>query len=265
MLGSALLAACAGVLAAPKKPVKAAPKKPAPVASTAPPAPLEKVLWHEALIGEVGWSLAIKVRDASRPLTDHRGAYQVFERYLAAVTANSAPYQAEKARLRALRPQIAKLFSEALTRVGTEPSRFCATGNLTPVRLAQLPEGPALLVGSIVLGDVLDTQGSTASSRASQIAQKASLPILRRMHNTLKSASPPYLGCVVTYGSKDFSDESPTTISLKGEVLGLVVSQADLGQLSAGRITEKALIERSQSYLRERDSYDMKKIPLGLE
>ena len=150
--------------------------------------------------------------------------------------------------------------------IGSERGMFLYNKKEIPLRFAQVENGIVFLVTGIGSSTVYNTLRTTSKSRASKIISAKILPEIGTFYDFFKDTDIKYYGMTVIYGSKDFSDKSISGLSLKAEVVTLVVSSENCKKFSEGIITEDQLIDLSDIYLKDRDmGFKVKNIEVTLE
>jgi hypothetical protein len=135
-----------------------------------------------------------------------------------------------------------------------------------PVRFAQAETGMVFLVTGVGSSTVFNTLRTTPKSRAAKIISTKILPEMETFYDFFKDTDIKYCGMAVVYGSEDFSDESISRVSLKAEVVTLVVSSENCKKFVDGIMTEDQLIDLSDIYLKDRDmGFNVKKIKVTIE
>jgi hypothetical protein len=159
-----------------------------------------------------------------------------------------------------------KKIIDHLSFIGSERGMFLYNKMEIPVRFAQAETGMVFLVTGVGSSTVFNTLRTTPKSRAAKIISTKILPEMETFYDFFKDTDIKYCGMAVVYGSEDFSDESISRVSLKAEVVTLVVSSENCKKFVDGIMTEDQLIDLSDIYLKDRDmGFNVKKIKVTLE
>jgi hypothetical protein len=116
------------------------------------------------------------------------------------------------------------------------------------------------LATGVLSKNVYNTLLSTPKSRAAQVTSTIVLPALTHLCSTFLLTEVAYVGIVVTYRSRDFSDRFDTGAS---EAVTVIVAQDRCKKFLAGEITDDELL--SQSYVYLEDAGHFRKIQVTLK
>ena len=149
--------------------------------------------------------------------------------------------------------------------IGTHIGEFCYDSRGPAMVCTYHDSLKVFLITDIAVETVYNTLVLTSRQRAAMI-------ITKYISTSIKSLKPMlnkefgYVGIGISYGSKDFSDESNR--SIKAEYVVLLIPNNKASQFINGNITEDELIDKSDVYLSDRDMNgmgDIKKIKIVLE
>lgn len=149
--------------------------------------------------------------------------------------------------------------------IGSNLGLFLYGDKEIPVRFANIDGKTCLLIRGVATDNVYNTLRTTAKSRAAKVLTSSILPTLNDFYNSFKDTDIAYYGMIISYGSKDFSDES-IALNLEAEVLCLIVSKDNCRKFVNGEITETKLLDSSHIYISDRDMIGFfKKIEVKIE
>ena len=149
--------------------------------------------------------------------------------------------------------------------MGSDRPYFLYGETSLPVRFASFKDKTVLLISQIGVETVFNTLSLGTKERAARIISSNMIPELKRLYDTFKDTDLGYLGMVIAYGSKDFSEKSDV-LNLKEEVVSLVVAKDTIQSFIQGEVTDNELVKNSSVFLSDRDMvFDVKKIEVELE
>ncbi|MCG3771854.1 MAG: hypothetical protein JW384_03050 [Nitrosomonadaceae bacterium] len=135
----------------------------------------------------------------------------------------------------------------------------------TPLSLAKIDSGFALMVMGISSPKVFNTAQTTGKTRAGRIIEEIILPNVKGFDSEEIPKSISHVGMVVVYASQNFS-ESPPSFSQKPEVLAFITPKGACSRFVAGKLDQEAFLSQSIILLRDRyTSGQFKRITLQIE
>ncbi len=146
---------------------------------------------------------------------------------------------------------IINLFNE-FSPIGSQFGGFLYLKSDIPVRFASKDSGITLLVTGIASENTYNTLRSTAKQRAAKVISSMILPSIDKIVKIFINTEVKFIGMVVTYGSKDFSDDSKA-LNLIAETVALVSPIEACKNFIEGKITEDELLNESDVYQCNRD------------
>jgi len=238
------------------------------VPTTPPLIPLMSVL-NEGTFAEILWSLGIDLKQSEYRPKSNEEVLKDFDQWLLSKP-NKERWRGEIAEYNfALKyKETIKKIIDRLSFIGSERGMFLCDKSSIPIspRFAQGENGIVFLVTGVGSPTVYNTLRTTPKSRAAKIISSKILPEMQAFYDFFKDSDINYCGMTVIYGSQDFSDKSISGVSLKAEVVTLIVSSDNCKKFVEGVITEDQLIDLSDIYLKDRDmGFNVKKIKVTLE
>lgn len=143
-----------------------------------------------------------------------------------------------------------KLFSP-FGLIGSNRGLFLYGNKEIPIRFADINGKICLLITRVAIDKVYNTLRTTSKSRAAKVLTSSILPTLNKFYDSFKNTDVAYYSMIISYGSKNFLDES--IAKLKAEALCLVVSKDNCRKFVSGKITENNLLDRSLIFIIDRD------------
>lgn len=123
-------------------------------------------------------------------------------------------------------------------------------------------EGSKCFVAYLASSSVYNTlRMPSAKQRAAQVMTTHVLPALRNLLRDFEDSDIGAFGVFVTYGSKDFGDESST----EPETLGVIAAKRDLRAYQRADISDDELLKRATVLLSDRHSTEFAKVSLHLQ
>ena len=159
---------------------------------------------------------------------------------------------------------VLNMFAE-LGLIGEELGMFIYVDNSMPVNFALKDNHLTFLLMGVASENSFNTLRLTAKERAVKIIESMILPTINKIYKSFNETEIKYIGMAVTYGSKDFSDES-SVLNQKPETVILVVSMEKCKDYIAGKITQEELVNASDIFQSSRDMIEgVKKIKVTIE
>ncbi len=126
-------------------------------------------------------------------------------------------------------------------------------------------KGTKCFVALITTGDVINTlRLSTARQRAVKMASSHALPAIRAVADALEGTDVRTVALFVTFGTKDFSDDS--VLATKAETLGVISSAADARAFHNGDLSDTEFLRKATVLISDRDaSLEFTKTELQLQ
>jgi len=148
--------------------------------------------------------------------------------------------------------------------IGSDTGLFFYDKEL-PVRFFNLEGKLGIIITKIANNKIYNTLQSTAKKRAAKVISSNIIPELNNIHNSFKSTEISYYGMVISYGSKNFIDDSSVP-NLMTEQICLIVSNDCCLKFITGEITETELLNECVTYLCDRNMIgNFKKIKIKIE
>ncbi len=245
-----LIALLAATTAAAPRPARAA--KPSPPVGS----PLESVKL-QAGDQKARWVLAIEYKKGGSHRADELNAYLEGD-IPAPRAALLAPYKDRLGRMATMLGFLGETQTHFL--YGPVAGNADPAGNDLPFDVLA-HKGSTYLVAHVAVDTVYNTLRLSPKQRAAKVATGIALPALRAMHKAL-GANPDGVAVFVTYGSRDFSDESST----QGECVGILAARSDVKSFVDGDLSDVALAAKSQVLISDRSAmFDFVKVELPLE
>ncbi|HEY2322863.1 MAG TPA: hypothetical protein VGJ82_08365, partial [Thermoanaerobaculia bacterium] len=114
-------------------------------------------------------------------------------------------------------------------------------------------KGSKCFVALIATGDVINTlRLATPRQRAVKMASSHALPAIRAVADELEGTDVKTVAVFVTFGTKDFTDDS--VLATKAETLGLVSSAADARAFHNGDISDSEFLRKATVLISDRDT-----------
>ena len=227
---------------------------------------LQLVLELGASLGRVSWSLVFEFDERKK---DTKTATQVIADIDSFIGCPPASDEAQSVITRynmiaAYRDNLDSLFT-SLTLIGNNFAEFLYLDSSLPISIAQLDNGTVVIITSVASDMIYNTLRSTARVRAAKVVESMILPSLPKLRRAFESTKVQYVGMMVIFGSKDFSNES-SALDLEPEAVALIVDMKHCGQFADCKITDVELVGFASIYMRDRDTVaGIKKIGIVLE
>jgi hypothetical protein len=216
---------------------------------------------------KTAWNVAVHYRDAEYPLKSNKDVKTAVEQWA------RSPQQIDKrkgylAEHELMVQELARLrvLLDAMSLIGRDLGQVLyADTVLLPVRFARRDTTTTLIITGIASESVYNTLQTTSKSRAAVVIQSMIIPTLRYFVEAFHGSGVGRYGMCVTYGSKDFLDQTSYR-SLEPETVAFVTPATAAARFVGGQITEDELLDASDVYLSDRDlKMDFKKVKLVFE